>query len=89
VIWLALAWLAAIQAARARCSAVRGMPPLALTMSSTAAGMMMLLSRPTALCAVAIVLGFVENDDGGGFAEFREGFFEMHERGAAGAAGFA
>ena len=51
--------------------------------------MMMLLSRPTALCAVAIVLGFVENDDGGGFAEFREGFFEMHERGAAGAAGFA
>ena len=39
--------------------------------------------------AVAVVLRFVENDDGGGLAEFDEGVFEMHEGGAAGAAGFA
>ena len=38
---------------------------------------------------MVVVLGFVEDDDGGLVAEFGEAFFEVHEGGATGAAGFA
>ena len=38
---------------------------------------------------MVVVLRFVEDDDSGFVMVFGEGFFEVHEVGAAGAAGFA
>ena len=38
---------------------------------------------------MAVVLRFIEDDDDGLFSDFADGFFQMHEDGAARPIGFA